>query len=204
MDPLAVKISEFVQNCAAENAEATFEALALTLFARQYECCAPYRRLCDQQGQTPQTVRQWQDIPSVPAQAFKVFDLSCAPILQTVSVFHSSGTTGSQTSKHYFDADGITLYETSLRAGFEAALPEGPSRIWALMPDPERAPHSSLSHMLGALNAERFYWDNDAALAMALSQLTEPIVLFGTAFAFVQLFDGTNTHWNLPFWKPSH
>lgn len=198
MDPLAQKISQFVQNSPPEDADHQFEILALTLFARQYECSDPYRRLCDRQGQTPGSVHHWQDIPAVPAQAFKVFDLSCVPILQTVSVFHSSGTTSAQTSKHYFDEDGLALYETSLRAGFETALPNRPARIWALMPNPERAPHSSLSHMLGALNAERFYWDNDAALATALSQLTEPIVLFGTAFAFVQLFDGSAANWHLP------
>jgi hypothetical protein len=198
MDSIAEKISDFVQNCPADNPEVVWEVLALSLFRRQYERCAPYRRLCDSQGQTPITVSRWQDIPAVPAQAFKVFDLSSAPLLQTVAVFHSSGTTGPQTSKHYFDADGLALYETSLRVGFEAALVGRPARIWALMPNPERAPHSSLSHMLGALEAERFYWDNDAALAVALSQLTEPIVLFGTAFAFVQLFDGASQNWKLP------
>ena len=198
MDPLAEKISDFVQNCPADNPEAIWETLALSLFRRQYERCAPYRRLCESQGQTPTTVRRWQDIPAVPAQAFKVFDLSSAPLLQTVEVFHSSGTTGAQTSKHYFDADGLALYETSLRTGFEAALPWCPARLWALMPNPERAPHSSLSHMLGALDAERFYWDNDAALTVALSQITEPMTLFGTAFAFVQLFDVFSQDWPLP------
>ncbi|MDQ2800736.1 MAG: acyl-CoA synthetase, partial [Armatimonadota bacterium] len=101
MDPLALKISDFVQSHAAEDSDADFNALALALFARQYERCAPYRRLCDSQGLMPQTVRRWQDIPAVPAQAFKVFDLSCVSLPQTVAIFHSSGTTGIQTSKHY-------------------------------------------------------------------------------------------------------
>jgi len=198
MDPLARKIADFIQNPLGGDSDAAFETLALALCARQYERCAPYRRLCDGQGWTPDSVHRWQDIPAVPAQAFKVFDLSCAPLFQTVAVFHSSGTTGAQASRHFFDADALALYETSLRAGFDDAFPVRPRRLWALMPAPQAALQSSLSHMLGALGAERFFWDDDAALAVALYEMTEPITLFGTAFAFVQLFDDTNQNWHLP------
>lgn len=198
MDPLARKIADFIQNPSVVDADATFEALARALFARQYDCCAPYRRLCDGQGRTPDDVHRWQDIPAVPAQAFKVFQLSCAPLSQTVAVFHSSGTTGAETSRHFFDADGLALYGTSLRAGFDAVFADRPRRLWALMPDPRAAPHSSLSHMLGALDAERFDWDNNAALASALVETSGPVALFGTAFAFVQLFDDTDRDWRLP------
>ena len=52
--------------------------------------------------------------------------------------------------------------------------------------------------MLGALGAERFFWDSDAALSAALLELAEPVTLFGTAFAFVQLFDGSRKNWRLP------
>ena len=66
------------------------------------------------------------------------------------------------------------------------------------MPEPQSAPNSSLSHMLGTLGAEQFFWENDAPLSAALLELTEPAALFGTAFAFVQLFDGTSQNWRLP------
>ena len=201
MDLLARRIVNFIQNPPAEDAEADFNALALALFARQYELNAPFRRLCDSDGRTPQAVSRWRDVPAVPAQAFKVFDLSCVPIAETAAVFHSSGTTGAQTSRHYLDSDALALYDVSLRAGCYYALPEAmpdPKRLWAMMPNPEAAPHSSLSHMLGALGATRFYWDNDAALATALAERTEPLVLFGTAFAFVQLFDSTDLVRRLP------
>lgn len=175
-----------------------FPSMSHALFARQYQNCAPYRRLCDAQGITPKTLRRWQDIPAVPAAAFKVFELSSVPIAETVAVFHSSGTTGAQTSKHYFDADALALYEQSLRVGFVQALPGRPGRLWALMPEPQSAPNSSLSHMLETLRAEQFFWDADSELAAALLKLTEPVTLFGTAFAFVQLFDGTDQNWRLP------
>ncbi len=195
MDELARQIAEFIE---IDGDKAEFGRLALALFARQYEACAPYRRLCRGQNLSPQTVTRWQEIPAVPAQAFKVFDLSCVPVAETVAVFYSSGTTGAQTSEHYFDADALALYETSLWAGFDAALPQRPAKLWALMPEPPASPNSSLSHMLGTLNAEQFFWDNDAELSAALSGLTEPVTLFGTAFAFVQLFDGTDQEWRLP------
>lgn len=195
MNELARQITKFIKS---GGDEAKFERLALALFARQYELSAPYRRLCLGQSISPKTISRWQDIPAVPAQAFKVFDLSCVPIQETTAVFHSSGTTGAQTSKHYFDADALALYETSLRAGFNTALPTRPTKLWALMPEPSASPNSSLSHMLGALGAERFFWENDAALSAALIELTEPVTLFGTAFAWVQLFDGTPQNWPLP------
>ena len=200
-DTLAQQIVDFIEVDFIENGaggDAEFERLALALFARQYDLCAPYQRLCLGQGASPDTVRQWQNIPAVPAAAFKVFDLSCVPTDKTVAVFHSSGTTGAQASRHYFDRDALTLYERSLRAGFDAALPMRPRQMWALMPEPAASPHSSLSHMLGALGAARYFWDNDPALSAALLGLTEPVTLFGTAFAFVQLFDGRNETWRLP------
>ena len=198
MDPLAQQLRAFIKASPAEADEAGFNSLALALFSRQYALNAPFRRLCDSDGRTPGTVSWWQDVPAVPAQAFKVFDLSCVPLAETIAVFHSSGTTGAQTSRHFMDADSLALYDASLRAGFREALPNAPERLWAMMPNPEAAPQSSLSHMLGALGATRFYWDNDAALATALAERTEPLVLFGTAFAFVQLFDSTDRLWRLP------
>ncbi len=193
---LAQAITEFIKNGTGGDAE--FERLAFALFARQYALCAPYRRLCLGQGASPESVTRWQDIPAVPAAAFKFFDLSCVPTDETAAVFHSSGTTGTQTSRHYFDQDALALYEISLAAGFMEAVPERPQTLWALMPEPSASPNSSLSHMLGALGAERFFWDNDAALSAALSARIEPAALFGTAFAFVQLFDGTDKSWRLP------
>ena len=198
MDALARQITDFIQSPPPEGSDAAFQTLALALFARQYERIEPYRRLCDAQGHSPETVMRWQDIPAVPAAAFKRFDLSAVPTQEAAAVFHSSGTTGAQTSRHYFDRAGLTLYETSLRAGFHAALLARPAPIWAMMPTPAAAPHSSLSHMLGALGAEQFFWDDNAALASALAGADSPMTLFGTAFAFVSLFDETNLNSSLP------
>jgi hypothetical protein len=52
--------------------------------------------------------------------------------------------------------------------------------------------------MLGVLGAEEFFWDNDARLVARLRVCSKPVTLFGTAFAFVQLFDPTAENWPLP------
>jgi hypothetical protein len=195
---LARQIADFIEQDPTEDSEAEFNTLAGELFAYQYARNAPLRRLCEAEGIAPGQLTRWQAIPAVPALAFKRFELSCAPPEEIAAVFHSSGTTGTQTSRHFLDADALALYETSLRRGFAQALPLCPARLWAIMPPPEQAPHSSLSYMLGALGAERFFWNDDAALADALRGAREPLILFGTAFAFVQLLEGTAERWTLP------
>ncbi|MBD0276294.1 MAG: long-chain fatty acid--CoA ligase, partial [Acetobacteraceae bacterium] len=187
-----------------------FEHLARGLFARHYALNAPYRAFCDGRGRAPETVASWRDIPAVPAAAFKRFALTAAPEEDCRPerggrVFHSSGTTGAQTSRHFLDAAALDLYRASLRAGFRRfALPDGASPpILALMPPPEAAPHSSLSFMLGELIGDyggRFFfapgWQRE--LAGVLRRASGPLVLFGTAFAWVHFFDGVDTTFALP------
>src|SRR5688500_5900102 len=66
-----------------------FEELALAAFAFQYERVAPYRRLCEGRGASPATVRDWREVPAVPALAMKRLPLHADEPLQT---FRSSGT----------------------------------------------------------------------------------------------------------------
>lgn len=196
--PLARRIAAFLAlppNAATEDA---FDQLALALYAYQYERNPWVHRLGDAAACPPPAVKTWRDIPAMPTDGFKDFDLSCIAPGRASAVFYSSGTTGRQAGRHFFSRDALSLYEASLRQGIALALPQRPATLWALMPPPAQAPHSSLSHMLGALGAERYFWDDDAALADALSALREPVTLFGTAFALVQLLDGTARAWHLP------
>ena len=54
-----------------------FDAMALELFAYQFENNVPYRRFCQRRARTLRTVKRWQDIPAVPISAFKELTLSC-------------------------------------------------------------------------------------------------------------------------------
>jgi hypothetical protein len=162
------------------------DSLFLELFEYQYTRNAPYQRLCDSLGKTPGVVTSWQEIPPVPAVAFKRLTLSCVPEAECVQVFHSSGTTGAETSRHFMDREAVETYRASLRAGWKRALPIG-LPVVALMPAPADAPHSSLSFMADTLGAQ-FVWGEP------LPALAGPCILFGTAFAFVNLFDSGESH----------
>jgi len=196
--PLARRIAAFIALPPDLAAEDQFNRLALELYAYQYERNIWMKRLGDAAQRPPDALQSWRGIPAMPTDGFKDFDLSCIAPGRASAVFYSSGTTGRQSSRHYLGRDALLLYEASLRRGFASALPQRPAKLWALMPPPSDAPHSSLSHMLGALGAERFFWDDDRGLAEALSGLREPITLFGTAFALAHLLDSTHQTWRLP------
>ncbi|MGD0263066.1 MAG: hypothetical protein ABSD29_25145 [Verrucomicrobiota bacterium] len=97
-----------------------FDELALQLFALQFEHNAPYRRWCEARGARPDTVAHWSGIPAAPTSAFKELDLSCLPVSERTTVFHSSGTTGQKPSRHYHNAGSLALYEASVLRWFDA------------------------------------------------------------------------------------
>ena len=80
--------------------ENDFNQIALAVFEYQYNQIDIYKSYCDLIKKTPETVVLVEDIPFLPIQFFKTF-----PVYnkhnKVDQVFSSSGTTGSQTSKHY-------------------------------------------------------------------------------------------------------
>ncbi|MFI5389171.1 MAG: long-chain fatty acid--CoA ligase [Candidatus Eremiobacterales bacterium] len=180
--------------------DAEFDRLALACFAYQYERCEPYRRLCDRIGRSPRDVSTWLDVPAVQSTSFAIARLACFPRERTAVEFHSSGTTTSGERASTLELDSPALYEASLLAHFQhRILPDFPKmRILALVPSRADAPNSSLSYMaahlidsIGAAGSGFFMVDGQLAfeeLRDALAR-TEPAIIFGTAFAFVHLFD---------------
>jgi hypothetical protein len=176
-----------------------FGALALALFAHQYESGEAYRRLCDAQGRSPRNVERWQDVPAVPTGAFKEARIATFPAERDVRVFRSSGSTGQRRSQLHLDT--LALYEASLLASFAAHILPGGERLpfLVLAPSAADAPDSSLSHMYDCAARQlgegepRVYltptgWDPDALIS-DLQQLSRPAAVVGTAFAFVHLLD---------------
>ena len=99
--------------------ETHFDELALSLFALQFSEVAPYRRLCDARKVSPPTVRHWSEIPALPTSAFKELEISSLQPDERTHVFHSSGTTEQIPSRHFHNADSLTVYEASLLPWFE-------------------------------------------------------------------------------------
>ena len=183
--------------------DSAFDVLARAIFRFQYEHNAIYQQFCDFKHQTPETVRHWSEIPAVPIGAFKEAQLVTEPPNLAVAVFMSSGTTRpEQRSRHYHPS--LEAYDANALANFaHHVLPDGARMpILVLNPPPDQLPHSSLAHWLG-LMVKRFgtegsgYFVSEGGLehervARALEEFSErgkPVVLLGTTFAFIHLFD---------------
>jgi alcohol dehydrogenase, propanol-preferring len=183
-----------------------FNDLALRLFAYQFAANEPYRKYCVRKGRTPDDVARWHDVPAVPIGAFKEALLVTAPPEQAVACFQSSGTTGTKKSQHFHPS--LAVYDASASTNWQAhLLPEGqPMRLLVLSPPREDLPNSSLAHYL-SLMVERYgapgsgfllrdgRLDLDAvADALRESEASgTPVVLLGTSFAFVHVYDDLTT-----------
>ena len=115
------------------------------------------------------------------------------------ATFRSSGTTSSDRSATILDQNGLDLYEAALTTGFRTTFGHSGERIVALMPDTWTAPESSLSKMCDILGAEFDFGDGwQAALTLKIAAASEPLILFGTAFAWVHYLDATSGRVCLP------
>jgi hypothetical protein len=125
---------------------ADFDALALRAFAFQFERVETYRRWCERAGRTPATVSGWQQVPWVPAAAFKSVALHAASPRMT---FRSSGTTsGERRSAHHHPFPD--LYRRVIDHSFpQFCLPrrDRPPML-SLIPAFEPLRESSLSFMI--------------------------------------------------------
>ncbi len=183
-----------------------FSELALELFALQFQANSAYRKICEARKLTPGTVTDWTQIPAVPTAAFKELELtSLAPVART-AVFHSSGTTAQQPSRHFHSASSLALYEASLWTWFAQNV-GADFRLISLTPPPAQVPHSSLVHMfetvrqklgakdgvfIGDVSVDGVWTlgvkETMAALNGSLAS-RQPSLYLGTAFSFVHLLD---------------
>lgn len=184
--------------------DAEFDALARDVFAYQYACNAPYRRFCERRDAAPQTVAHWTEIPAVPVDAFKAIPLVCGNPADARVTFRTSGTTLGSGRRGEHHLPELALYDAALASGFAThLLPDGAGpRIVSLIPPPEAAPDSSLSHMAGEV-MRRFAAPGSggfagpdgidhAGLEAALHDAErdgEAVCLLGTSFAYVHWMD---------------
>lgn len=111
----------------------------------------------------------------------------------TVLSFRSSGTTAFDRSQVDLDLYGRNLYHASLWQGFRKVFDYKDEHIIALMPPPTICPDSSLSEMLNTLGAEFVCGEGwPQRLLHILKSQRHPIIVFGTAFAWVHYVDAVN------------
>jgi hypothetical protein len=189
-----------------------FDALALSAFRLQYEAEPAFRAFCDGRGRTPATVGRWQDVPAVPARAFKHIELAVGDV---EVVFETSGTTRGPELRGRHLVPRASLYRASLLPPFHrhvlAATGAGSARsdrmpFVSLIPPPSAMPRSSLSFMVGSA-AEAFsaetHWVVDASGALDQSRLRaavaeassdeRPVLVLGTALALLHMLDRLET-----------
>lgn len=176
-----------------------FLAAALATFRFQYTHTVPYRKYCDLLGVNPKVVDKLEDIPFLPITFFKTY--SVIPEGQTATtIFTSSGTTGSTTSKHYITDE--SLYRESFRSTFKQYYGDPKDlTILALLPSYLERTGSSLVYMvdnlIGAsenLNSG-FYLDQLDTLAkklQALDQQNKKVLLIGVSYALLDLIETHN------------
>ncbi len=188
---------------AVMDAEA-FNDLALRVFTFQFGANPVYRGFCQGRGAAPDTVGRWEDVPMVPATAFKYVDLVCGSPAEAEATYFTSGTSsgGERRGRHHVPR--VALYRAGALPNLQAHLvPEDrPLAVLSLIPSPVEAPRSSLSAMMGFV-AE--VWGGPVrwvghpergadlgVLRRAVAEARElgrPALVAGTAFAFVHLLD---------------
>lgn len=137
---LVDEIAGFVENADPER----FDSLARRAFEFQIERIAPYRRLCESRGVTPDSIESWREIPTVPTLAFETQELHAD---EPKEVFRSSGTRGQDRSVHFHPYP--ELYRKVVDATFPERCLPGPAPVpmLSLIPTREQAPDSSLAFM---------------------------------------------------------
>jgi hypothetical protein len=187
--------------------EEEFNRLALALFAFQRENVPIYRELCERRKAGPESIRDWREIPPLPTSAFKEYEVSSIPAGERTRVFHSSGTTGQVPSRHFHNAESLSVYEASLLPWFQRhffATQPAPMNFFsdagngpAFLARPhvhDGAPpfwHARFS-VHGRVEADGAWsLDLEQTLAAVREAVGEnrPLGLLGTAFSFVQLLD---------------
>jgi len=125
----------------------SFDELALSVFAHQFDTIDPYRRYCTSRRRTPLSVQDWRQIPPVPIQAFKEVELRCGPAQR---VFLSTGTTAGPNRRSRHALPDPRLYRTAAVAGMRAFLFPDVERmsLVSLIPRASAAPDSSLAQMV--------------------------------------------------------
>lgn len=168
----------------------------MKVFRFQYQNNPVYREFCDLIKKNPANVKTVNEIPFLPIQFFKsrVVISSQNPVQQ---IFTSSGTTGSETSKHF--VTDIALYEQSFRLGFSQFYGNIENYVvLALLPSYLEREGSSLVYMVDDLIKSSnhpesgFYLHDYDKLSEKLVQLDndgENILLIGVTYAFLDLIE---------------
>ncbi|MGO2357429.1 LuxE/PaaK family acyltransferase [Mesonia sp.] len=171
-----------------------FEKVALEVFQYQYQNNAVYHEFCTYLKKDAATIKALKDIPFLPIEFFKSKKILDRDATHE-DIFTSSGTSGSQVSKHY--VKDLRLYEKSFLNGFDqfyGALED--YAVLALLPAYLDRKGSSLVYMANDFIKKSkypesgFYLNNLKELSQTLQSLEKrkiKTLLIGVSFALLDL-----------------
>lgn len=169
--------------------EQEFREVALELFRFQAERCAPYKRYIDLLGINPAEVESIEQIPFLPIEFFKTFDIYCGEG-EAEKVFTSSNTGGTVASRHSMQS--LAHYERTFTAAFEMFYGKAEQwSIYGLLPNYLQREGSSLVYMVDRLIARcgsgGFYLDEYEKLIADIEADPKPKILLGVSYALWDL-----------------
>ncbi|WP_289038486.1 acyl transferase [uncultured Zobellia sp.] len=181
------------------NTQSEFDAQALKVFRHQYRTNTVYQEFCSYLGKSDANVDEVSAIPFLPISFFKSKEIISGD-KHPETIFTSSGTTGSNTSKHFVNR--LSLYEESFRHAFELFYGKVEDFcVLALLPSYLEREGSSLIYMVDDMIKQSqhpdsgFYLNDLNGLRNKLIQLDtngQKILLIGVSFALLDMVE-TNT-----------
>lgn len=183
-----------VENKIFSISTSNFEKLALEVFRFQSQANLVYKRYLEILKVDALKTNSINEIPFLPISFFKSQKVLADNFLPQ-KIFTSSGTTGSETSKHFVAS--LALYEKSFRKSFELFYGNVSDYcILALLPSYLEREGSSLVYMASDLieksnnPSSGFYLNNTSELVDALLKAEsqgKPCLLLGVTFALLDL-----------------
>tara|TARA_R110001606_G_scaffold115167_1_gene243157 strand:- start:811 stop:1788 length:978 start_codon:yes stop_codon:yes gene_type:complete len=183
-----------LENIFTISTEEEFNATALTTFRAQCHENLVYQEFCRRLGKNVSSVKIIEDIPFLPIEFFKSKKVICGSFRPQIT-FTSSGTTGSEVSKHY--VKNLELYENSYLTAFRHFYGEIEDYcVLALLPSYLEREGSSLIYMANDLiNRSKhpqsgFYLDDIDRLQKTLVELdaqNTKTLLLGVSFALLDM-----------------
>jgi phenylacetate-coenzyme A ligase PaaK-like adenylate-forming protein len=177
--------------------EKEFLSHALDVFNFQYNANAVYKLWVDLLKIKPATVTTLTDLPFLPIEFFKKFNVVSSPVTSKTVQFISSSTTSAVPSTHY--VNDIKVYEESFTAGFNLFYGNPYEYcILALLPNYLQRKGSSLVYMCDKLIRESghpfsgFFLDNTDELISIIKNLNktdQKVILIGVSYALMDLCD---------------
>ena len=173
-----------------------FENKAIEVFKYQFENNLVYRSFCDLLYKHPCDVKKIKDIPFLPIDFFKSHEIKISS-KKTSKIFTSSGTTGSNLSRHF--VTDLNLYEKSFMNCFKIFYGNIKEyTVLGLLPSYLERNNSSLVYMVNKMieqskfTESRFYLNEIDELKETILKLEKSkrkTILIGVSYALLDLIE---------------